>query len=275
MKIFGHPEGCYLYLHGLSVTSPINLAEGVELLPAGRPKLSPSLLDNMKRDEDRAVLLLFLPRVASQLRITGANAQEVTTRAWNGVWDGMLVGALAGYEVTCNLQSSARIEELSESSNIHVTNHHLRGLQSWPPVALKEEQCEWLKTHFSSARALMDKDSYRDAVHALSSYKWHTLPRAQLAMIWSGIEGLFGIDSEITFKLSLGIAKFLGEGVEEQRQIFQNTKILYKARSKAVHGGKIKGDVQNAIIESAVLLNRLILRASERGHIPEIEQLII
>jgi hypothetical protein len=275
MKVFGAPEGCYLYLHGVAVPSSINLAEGVELLPAGRPKLSPSLVDDMERDEDRAVLLLFLPRVASQLRITGENAQEVATRAWNGVWDGMLVGALAGCEVTCNLQSSVPVEELTESSNVHVTNHHLRGLQSWPPVTLKEEQCEWLKTHFSSARSLMDKDSYRDAVHAFSSYKWHSLPRAQLAMIWSGIEGLFGIDSEITFKLSLGIAKFLGESVEEQRQIFQDTKTLYRARSKAVHGGKIKGDVQNSITESAVLLKRLILRTSERGRIPDIEQLII
>ena len=275
MKVFGLPEGCYLYLHGVAAPSSINLAEGVEFLPAGRPKLSPSLVDNMERDEDRAVLLLFLPRVSSQLRITGASAQEVATRAWNGVWDSMLVGALAGCEVTCNLQSSVPVEELTESSNINVTNHHLRGLQSWPPVTLKEEQCEWLKTHFSSARSLMDKDSYRDAVHALSSYKWHSLPRAQLAMIWSGIEGLFGIDSEITFKLSLGIAKFLGESVEEQRQIFQDTKTLYRARSKAVHGGKIKGDVQNAIIESAVLLKRLILRTSEQGRIPDIEQLII
>lgn len=275
MKVFGPPEGCYLYLHGVAVTSSINLADGVELLPAGRPKLSSSLLDNMERDEDRAALMLFLPRVASQLRITGANTQEVATRAWNGVWDGMLVGALAGYEVTCNLQSNSPIEELTESSNIHVTNHHLRGLRSWPPATLKEEQCEWLKTHFSNARSLMSKDSYRDAVHALSSYKWHSLPRAQLAVIWSGIEGLFGIDSEITFKLSLGIAKFLGESVEEQRQIFQDTKSLYRARSKAVHGGKIKGDVQNAITESAILLKRLILRASEQGRIPDIEQLII
>jgi hypothetical protein len=275
MKVFGPPEGCYLYLHGVAVPSSIDLAEGVELLPAGRPQLPRSLVDKMEQDDDRAVLLLFLPRVASQLRITGASAQVVAARAWNGVWDGMLVGALAGYEVTCNLQSSVPIEELTESSNIHVTNHHLRGLRSWPPVTLKEEQCAWLRTHFSSARALMDKESYRGAVHALSSYKWHSLPRAQLAMIWSGIEGLFGIDSEITFKLSLGIAKFLGDSAEEQRQIFQDTKTLYKARSKAVHGGKIKGDVQSAITDSAALLKHLILRASEHGQVPDIEQLII
>jgi hypothetical protein len=275
MKVFGPPEGCYLYLHGVAVPSSIDLVEGVELLPAGRPQLPRSLVDKMEQDEDRAALLLFLPRVASQLRITGASAHEVAARAWNGVWDGMLVGALAAYEVTCNLQSSVPIEELTETSNIHVTNHHLRGLRSWPPVTLKEGQCEWLRTHFSSARALMGKESYRDAVHALSSYKWHSLPRAQLAMIWSGIEGLFGIDSEITFKLSLGIAKFLGDSAEEQRQIFQDTKTLYKARSKAVHGGKIKGDVQSAITDSAALLKHLVLRAAERGQIPDVEQLII
>lgn len=274
MKVFGSHEGCYLYLHGVAVTSSINLSDGVVLLPAERPKLSPSLLDNVERDEDRAALILFLPRVASQLQITGANTQEIATRAWNGVWDGMIVGALTGNEAICNIQSNSPIEELTESSNIHVTNHYLRGLQSWPPVTLNEEQCEWLETNFSSARFLMDNDSYRDAIHALSTYKWHSLPRAQLALIWSGIEGLFGIDSEITFKLSLGIAKFLGNSAEEQHQIFQYTKNLYKARSKAVHGGKIKGDVHNAIIESAALLKSLILRATEQRQIPDIEHLI-
>lgn len=275
MKVLGSPEGCYLYLHGLAVPSAIALAEGVDLLPVGRAKLCASLLDGIERDEDRAVLMLFLPRVASQLRITGANAQEVATRAWNSVWDGILVGALAGCDVTCNLQSNVPIEELTASSKIHVTNHHLRGLRSWPPLTLNQEQVAWLSSNFSSARALIDKEAYRDAVHALASYKWHSLPRAQLAMVWSGIEGLFGIDSEITFKLSLGIAKFLGVTVDEQRRIFQSTKALYKARSKAVHGGRIKGDAQNAVSESAVLLNRLIVRAAECGRLPDIEQLII
>lgn len=275
MKILGSPEGCYLYLHGLAVPSAITLDEGVDLMPAGRAELCPSLLERMERDEDRAVLMLFLPRVASQLRITGADAQEVAARAWNSVWDGILVGALAGCEVTCNLQSTVPVEELTPSSMIHVTNHHLRGLRSWPPLTLKEEQLAWLGSNFANARALNEKEAYRDAVHALASYKWHSLPRAQLAMLWSGIEGLFGIDSEITFKLSLGIAKFLGQTVDEQRQILQGTKALYKARSKAVHGGRIKGDAQNTVSESAGLLNRLVLKAAERGRLPDIEQLII
>lgn len=275
MKVLGSPDGCYLYLHGLAVPSAITLAEGVCLMPAGCAELCPSLLDGLERDEDRAVLMLFLPRVASQLRITGANGREVAARAWNSVWDAMLVGALAGCEVVCNLQSSLPVEELTASSTIHVTNHHLRGLRSWPPLMLEEEQLAWLSSNYASARALTDKEAYRDAVHALASYKWHSLPRAQLAMLWSGIEGLFGIDSEITFKLSLGIAKFLGETADEQRQIFQQTKALYKARSKAVHGGRIKGNAEDAVSESATLLNRLVFKAAERGQVPDIEQLII
>ena len=94
-------------------------------------------------------------------------------------------------------------------------------------------------------------------------------------MLWAGIEGLFGVDSEITFKLSLGVAKFLGDNPDEQRAIFQNTKGLYKARSKAVHGGKIKTDGGTAISESAALLNRLLVKAAELGRLPDIEQLVI
>lgn len=244
-------------------------------MPAGPAELSQSLLEGIERDEDRAIAMLFLPRVTSQLRINGNNAEEVATRAWNGVWDGILAGALAGCEVICNLQASVPVEELTASSQVHVTNHHLRGLSSWPPITLKAEQLAWLASHFSNARALLSKEAYRDAVHSLSSYRWHSLPRAQLAMLWSGIEGLFGIDSEVTFRLSIGIAKLLGDGEDEQRQIFESTKALYKARSKAVHGGRMKGDAIDAVSKSAALLNRLILRVAEQRRLPDIEQLII
>lgn len=187
----------------------------------------------------------------------------------------MLVGAIAGCEVTCNLQANVPAEDLSTTSKISVTNHHIRGLQNWPPLMLRADQIDWLRLHFSSARVLLDNDVYRDAVHALASYKCHPLPRARLAMLWAGIEGLFGIDSEITFKLSLCVAKFLGNTAEEQRQLFERTKGLYKTRSKAVHGGKIKGDTESAIADSAYLLNRLIMQAAEQGRLPQIEQLII
>ena len=275
MKVFGSANGCFLFLHGIAVSAPIQLAEGVELTPATLPELSPLLLDTMERDEDRAVLMLFLPRVASQLRITGSTGKEVVTRAWNAAWDAMLVGALAGCEVTCNLQANVPLEALDKNSTIFVTNHHLRGLYSSPPMILSDEQVAWLEKYYMSARTLLSKDVYRDAVHALASYKWHTLPRARLAMLWAGIEGLFGVDSEIVFRLSLGIAKFLGETADEQRRLFEHTRGLYKARSKAVHGGKIKGDAKEAISESAKLLNRLIIRAAERGRLPELDQLVL
>jgi hypothetical protein len=274
MKVSAFADGCFLFLHGLAVTSPIQLAEGVELLPASLPELSPLLLDAMKSDEDRAVLMLFLPRVRSQLHITGESAKEVATRAWNAVWDAILVGAIVGCEVTCNLQANVAAEALDEKSEILVTNHHLRGLHSTPPLLLTEDHIRWLGAHYATARKMLSQHLFLDAVHALASYKWHSLPRARLAMLWAGIEGLFGIDSEIVFRLSLGVAKFLGDSASEQRQIFESTKSLYKARSRAVHGGKMKGDVEKAISESAGLLNRLIVRAAEQNQLPHLERLI-
>ena len=60
-----------------------------------------------------------------------------------------------------------------------------------------------------AAKALLDDDGYSNAVHCLSSYRWHSMPRAQLALLWSGIEGLFRVDHELSFRLSLYAAKFL------------------------------------------------------------------
>lgn len=54
---------------------------------------------------------------------------------------------------------------------------------------------------------------------------------------------------------------------------FANVKRLYKQRSAAVHGSKMKGDAQAAIRESADLLLRLIKRCIENKSLPDLDTL--
>jgi hypothetical protein len=101
------------------------------------------------------------------------------------------------------------------------------------------------------------------------------MPRARLAILWSGIEGLFGVDSEIVFRVSLYTARFLEPHDQaKQREVFERVKELYKLRSKAVHGSRMKGNAKEGVDESASLLRRLIRRCSELGSLPNIESLV-
>lgn len=219
--------------------------------------------------------MIFLQNVTSQLRITAMEGpQELAGQAWDGMWDILLLGALHHCEAMCNFQSTAPVETLNEKSRLEITNYGLRGLSPYPPRALREEEAVWLESNFEHAQRLLEEPAFLTAMHCLATYRWHSVQRAQLALVWSGIEGLFNVDNEIVFRLSLYIARFLAPS-DRSRQIelFNQVKRLYKFRSQAVHGSKIKGGAGSEVEESAELLLSLIRGCVANQALPQLDAL--
>lgn len=174
----------------------------------------------------------------------------------------------------CNLQSDEPISEVNEASYINITNYAFHALLS-QNYTLSEQDEEWIRKHYSTAINLLHNDIYSTAVHAMASYRWHSMPRIQLAILWSGIESLFNVSTEVSFRLSLYVANFLAEHNEQEVSIlFKKVKNLYNMRSSAVHGNKLKFDIFSSVKESASLLNRLIVKCAEIGSLPNKENLI-
>ena len=99
------------------------------------------------------------------------------------------------------------------------------------------------------------------------------MPRAQLALLWSGIEGLFSVDYELSFRLSLYIARFLSpRRGTRQKAIFDSVKNLYAVRSKAVHGGKLKNP-HEAAKGTVKILRQLVVKCAERKGLPKTDDL--
>lgn len=265
----------FLYLSGLTLEGTIDLAEGVQLQPAAMPpSLDVSALRQPSMDE-LAIATLCLPRVRSQLHVTGASPMEVAIRGWNALWDVVLLAALLRTEAMCNLHGTCAASDLRDGSELSVSNTHLYGFKS-EPKAVAPADTEWLAAHYASARVLIDHTVFQDATAALWSYRWHLRPRAQLAVLWSGIEGLFEIDSEVTFRVSLGIARFLEPDDRERRvELFDRVKKLYRHRSRAVHGGHMKPEANAAVEPSAALLQSLLRRCAEQGSVPDEKALVV
>ena len=103
----------------------------------------------------------------------------------------------------------------------------------------------------------------------MASYRWHSMPRIQLAILWSGIESLFNVSTEVSFRVTLYIARFLADRDDiKANEIFKKVKKLYNMRSSAVHGNKMKEDISSFVDDSAALLNQLILSSAEIGELP-------
>ncbi len=227
MRVTGRGKETYLYINGLSVNREVRLADHVRLLPAhcsANPVLITTLLKN---NIDVGVAILFLSDVTSQLQIVGEPGEELARLAWNFAWDALLLSALFHCDAICNFQSDSKAESLDHTSSLHVTNYHLRGLSVEDPRVISDGEADWIEKHFENARNLLSNISFENAVHALASYNWHSLARAQLALLWSGIEGLFEVDSELVFRVSLYAARFLEpENEINRKQTFEDVKRL-------------------------------------------------
>ncbi|MGN1273578.1 MAG: hypothetical protein ACI4UF_03215, partial [Thermoguttaceae bacterium] len=225
----------------------------------------------LENDVDFAVAAVSARTIGSQLRISASDAKQLAIIAWNAGWDCILLGAIFHCAVMDNVQCDKPVEDLENATFVHITNYNFCAVLS-KPYQLTDDDEEWIGAHYVKAHKLIDNDAFMTAVQAMASYKWHSMPRVQLAILWSGIEALFDVRWDIRSRLSSYVANYLAGGdAEKVQEIIDRVKKLYNTRCEAVHGSKIKGDVGDLIAKSAHLLNLIIRRCAEYGSLPDNE----
>lgn len=266
----------YRLLTGLVVPESVQLSNHIVLLPADTSHLDfDTALATCAGPDDIAVVAAFIPRVTAQFRITASSPKELAIHAWNSFWDALLLSAIFHAEISFNLDSTSKAEDISKKSTLRATNLKMFGLSNQEPRLISETDTKWLADNYDSAKELLSLESFQNAVHCMASYRWHTMPRVRMAILWAGIEGLFGATSEIRFRLSVCTARFLHPGDEGARNAtFNDVKRLYNTRSKAVHGSKTKNAINDEVKESAALLCQLLLRCIEVGSLPDEKDLL-
>lgn len=274
MSIIGINRETYLYVNGITPRRELHLAEKVVLLPVYKALPLNSVSNLLKSDVDFAIFVICNQGITSQLKITAEDPKSLAIAGWNSQWDCILLGALFNCDVMCNIQCDKSIEAVDATAHMNITNYAMHALFS-ESYYLTEDDEMWITNNYSAARTLLNNDRYSTAIHSMATYHWHTTPRVRLAIIWAGIEALFDLSTELSFRISLYAAKFLSDKDNEYaKELFGNIKKLYSARSAAVHGGKIKGDENELVKHSAELLNRLIIKCTEKNALPDMNALL-
>jgi hypothetical protein len=149
--------------------------------------------------------------------------------------------------------------------DLHLRTFHDRGMRCDP---LTVHDIDWIRTHFDTFNRLAaDSASFRFALQSAIDWRYATDERSAVARLWSGIEAIFDISSELVFRIALLAASLLEPRGETRKARFQEVKKLYGLRSKAVHGAPLTDDsLQDGMSDSYHLLRNLILHAIERGH---------
>ncbi len=132
---------------------------------------------------------------------------------------------------------------------------------------LVKEDATWIRDHYEKFNSLAaESESFRFALVSAVDWQYSDGPRLAIAQLWSGIESIFSISSELVYRISLLIASLLEpRGVARQNRYNQVRK-LYGVRSKAVHGEEVSDEkLAKAMFDSFDILSKLLLLNIEKG----------
>jgi hypothetical protein len=133
--------------------------------------------------------------------------------------------------------------------------------------APNQADAEWIRKHYDTFNWLAsDNEPFRFALEAAIDWRFAKEPRSAVGRLWGGIEALFGINSELVYRISLYSACLLAPRGETRKQRFDEVKRLYGLRSKVVHGEPLAdAKIAQAMSDSFHLLRDLLLVAVENG----------
>jgi hypothetical protein len=148
-------------------------------------------------------------------------------------------------------------------------DYHIR-IQTCPAASRQEfsaEDAGWIRLHFDGFNSLAaSSERFRFALEAANDWRYTKDARTAISRLWAGIESLFGISSELVFRLSLMAASVLQPRGSKRRDCFHHVKRLYGVRSKAVHGDKISDErLAEGLDGSFCLLRDLLLTFVAHG----------
>ncbi|WP_055129207.1 HEPN domain-containing protein [Pseudomonas mediterranea] len=140
-------------------------------------------------------------------------------------------------------------------------------------TAVSVDALDWVNAQLKSWINLLERPAFRLAVDAMTTHHHHANLRMSAAALWSGFEALFGINSELRFRLALLAAAYLEDRGPDRVSLYRRIKKLYDYRSKAVHGGATTDEMLvDHIIEVRCLLSRFLCRMTEQCCQPSIDE---
>jgi hypothetical protein len=199
---------------------------------------------------------------------------------------GLLMGALrirTGADVfcpaVCERSWAKLVKESGNPCRAYRVEQVMRTHKFGKPYLVMPEDLEWVAQKLGPLTLLMQDDRFATAVEALCSYLHAGNYRMMAAQLWAGVEALFEVQYEVSYRISVLAALLLEQRGSSCRDLFKYLRKLYGERSKAIHGSKFEEEkLSRHVGEVRNLLARLLTRLIERGQMPtahDFEDLIV
>ena len=252
--------------HGLTVTSDFKLADGVTI-SAGTPMRQTSFGTTVGQlSEDAALIVMERLADFSLVVCEPQGGELLAAKAWNSLWTFSLLGLAIAAPVM-------PLYSYSQSAGFAIANRNLVFKPLPRAVAATPENLRWAADHYGDFAKLLSHNAFTSAQRYYNNAQYLPDDDARIMLLWAGIEGLVGVEAEITRRLALNTAILLQGSGDEKARIFAAVKAAYKLRSKVVHGGGGDAETLRRGYEFASdLLARLLRRVVELGRVPDVAE---
>jgi len=136
------------------------------------------------------------------------------------------------------------------------------------------EDARWIKLHMEAGLRFVNEPKFQNAMQALTSYHCVPYPTMRLLVAWSGLEALFGVDQELSFRLSLHVTNFLKSDIDRHSE-FEKLRRSYDDRSRVAHGAATKAKAVNEhAMYTRDMLRACLAKCIETNAFPNPKQLV-
>lgn len=270
--IFVPPEAKNVTIVGCGINLPCDyeLSDGLTLvkeIPIVDYSEAAKGADNFL---DYAAVILGEGSATFALRIDCYKSpKELAVRSWNALWDFHLL-SLAAQSPVYSIYSVAEGSTVSiRSANRGLIRRPIKSEQS-----IAKESLDWARTNKSNFDLLIKDPVFGTAMRCYgNAHHLHDLDM-RIMLIWSGIERLLGVDSELSRRIALYSSIIIPGSKIERMENFKKVKKLYNVRSAAVHGkGATQSSLQEGYHGASILLSGLLRRCVEIGRVPTTAEL--
>jgi hypothetical protein len=140
--------------------------------------------------------------------------------------------------------------------------------------SITADDCDWVARHFRSFLPLYEVAAFRLATDCLSTYALNANLRMSTAELWTGVESLFSVNTELRFRISALVATLLEPIGDGRLALYRRMKSLYDFRSKVVHGTDVShDDLTSHVVEVRRILSGLLMKIIESNRLPSMDEL--
>ncbi len=253
--------------HGLTVTEEFALAPGITLSPATAMQTS-SFASSTSQLQTHAAILTMEGLADFSLRVEHPEGGEaLAARAWNALWLFSLL-SLAFRSPVIPLYSH------SKGRGFAIANRNLVIQRLSRIHAAAPEPLAWAAASLDRFNSLLDNPQFQAAQRYYNNAHYLFDDDAKIMLLWAGIEGLLGVDAEISRRIALHAAILLDGTPEEKAALFLAVRRAYALRSKVVHGAGMDPKRLSFAYEFAgELLVNVLRKMVDLGRIPSIAEL--